>query len=282
LAFGPDLSLASVEKNHKLPIIEKAWIGRLTDSLGTSPASHDWHRNTMKLYRATLDTCHEAGGLVVVIDVLRAFTTAATAFARGVEEILLVSTIEEAFELRTRYPECLLIGEVEGFPVNGFDLPNSPSVLADLDLATKHLIQRTSAGTQGVVRAVRAERLLAASLCVASATCAYIKRLNPPSVTFVETGVREKGSGDEDIACADYMACLLDGSPPAIDEIERRVRTSRAAQKFVGGDHSTFPRADLEQALNVDCFDFAMEARRRENQMVLTVVQHSQRSQVPV
>ena len=38
----------------------------------------------------------EATGHVVVIDVLRAFTTAAYAFAAGIEEIELVATPEEA------------------------------------------------------------------------------------------------------------------------------------------------------------------------------------------
>ena len=228
----------------------------------------------MKLRRVTLDACRNADGLVVVIDVLRAFTTAANAFVRGVEEIFLVSTIEEAFELRAQCPDYLLIGEVDGFPVDGFDLPNSPSALQELDLASKRLVQRTTAGTQGVVQAIGAERLLAASLCVASATCEYIKSLNPPSVTFVETGVRGAGSGEEDIACADYMAALLDGAPPELGEIERRVRSSRAAQKFVGDDHSPFPRADLEQALKVDCFDFAMEAQLRSGQLVLKTVRH--------
>jgi len=229
----------------------------------------------MKFHRVTLDGCSAANGLVVVVDVLRAFTTAANAFEREVDEILLVSTVEEAFELRARYPDYLLIGEVDGFPVDGFDLPNSPSALQDFNLNSKRLVQRTTAGTQGVVLATGAERLLAASLCVASATCEYIKSLNPPSVTFVETGARGSGSGDEDIACADYMAGLLDGTPPGLDEIERRVRNSRAAQKFVGDNRSVFPRADLEQALKVDCFDFAMEAHRRDGQIVLKAVRPS-------
>ena len=135
--------------------------------------------------------------------------------------------------------------------------------------------------TQGVVLAIAAERLLAASLCVASATCEYIKSLNPPSVTFVETGARGGGSGDEDIACADYMAGLLDGTPPELDQIERRVRNSRAAQKFVGDNRSVFPRADLEEALKVDCFDFAMEAHRRNGQLVLKAVRHGAASEQP-
>ena len=107
----------------------------------------------MNVHRVTLDGCHAANGLVVVVDVLRAFTTAATAFAREAEEILLVSTVEEAFELRARYPGYLLIGEVDGLPVDGFDLPNSPSTLQDLNLSSRRLVQRTTSGTQGVVRA---------------------------------------------------------------------------------------------------------------------------------
>ena len=46
----------------------------------------------------------ERRGSVVVIDVLRAFTTAAYAFAAGAREILLTSTVEEAFALRARLP----------------------------------------------------------------------------------------------------------------------------------------------------------------------------------
>jgi 2-phosphosulfolactate phosphatase len=38
----------------------------------------------------------EATGVVVVIDVMRAFTTAAYAFAAGIREIELVATVEEA------------------------------------------------------------------------------------------------------------------------------------------------------------------------------------------
>ena len=54
----------------------------------------------MMIQRATLETCGEATGTVVVIDVLRAFTTAAYAFATGAADITLVGEIEEAFTLR--------------------------------------------------------------------------------------------------------------------------------------------------------------------------------------
>lgn len=229
-------------------------------------------RPEMKIHRTTLDTCSKADGVVIVIDVLRAFTTAAHAFAKGVEEILLVSTVEEAFELRARYPECLLVGEVDGLPVDGFDLWNSPSALESIDLASRRLIQRTTAGTQGVVRSIRADTLLVASLCVALPTSDYIKRLDPEAVTFVETGVRATGGGEEDVVCADYIAGLLLGIPTSQTDIRSRVLSSEAARKFADDQRPDFPKSDLEYALMIDCFDFAMEVRTQNQLRVLKAV----------
>jgi 2-phosphosulfolactate phosphatase len=59
----------------------------------------------LEIQRATLDTCAQATGTVVVIDVLRAFTTAAYAFAAGAADITLVGATEEAFALRERNPD---------------------------------------------------------------------------------------------------------------------------------------------------------------------------------
>ena len=80
-----------------------------------------------KFYRATLETCSEATSTVVVIDVLRAFTCAAFAFAAGAKEIILVQEIAEAFALKQKMPNALLMGEVNSFPIEGFDYGNSPS-----------------------------------------------------------------------------------------------------------------------------------------------------------
>ena len=187
----------------------------------------------MEIDRVTLDGCREVAGVVVVVDVLRAFTTAAFAFDRGAEEIFLVSTVEEAFELREHNTDYLLIGEVDGFPVEGFDLPNSPAAVAKLDLRGRRLIQRTTAGTQGVVQATKADRLFAASLCVGSGTAGYIAALRPRIVTFVETGVRAGGAGDDDAACSDYIGGILVGIPPDPMEIRDRVTLVRDANSLI-------------------------------------------------
>ncbi len=223
--------------------------------------------------QATLETCGEASGIVVVIDVLRAFTTAAYAFAAGASRIALVRTAAEAFALKKRYPDALLMGEEMGLPIEGFDYGNSPSAFVTADLDGCKMIQRTSAGTQGVVQSVNAGVLLACSLCCASATGRYIQSITPEGVTFVITGSHTVDQGDEDRACADYIQGLLEGNPPKRDGIVKRVRDSAAAGKFLDPKQKAYPRSDLEHALELDRFDFAMIVRRQSDGLWMQVLE---------
>ena len=49
-----------------------------------------------------LQGAQEAAGTTIIIDVFRAFTTAAVAFERGATQIVLVAEIDEALALRRR------------------------------------------------------------------------------------------------------------------------------------------------------------------------------------
>lgn len=215
----------------------------------------------MKFRRCTVADCYDAEGVVVVIDVLRAFTSAAWAFHQGARAIRLTTTVADAFELRARLPGAWIMGEVDALPVVGFDLPNSPAAVAATDLRDRLLIHRTTAGTQGACRAVAAEHLFAASLVVASATAARIRALATDLVTFVETGRRADDDGDEDVACADLIAGLLTGSAPDFDVIRDRVRGSKAGRRFANPVQPEFPAADLDHVLEIDRFDFAITGR---------------------
>ena len=82
-----------------------------------------------------MDATIPAGRVVVVIDVIRAFTTAAVAFERGVTEIACVPSTEAARDLRRRHPGSLLAGEVNGLRPAGFDFGNSPYELYELSSA---------------------------------------------------------------------------------------------------------------------------------------------------
>ncbi len=231
----------------------------------------------MQFNRATLLTCSQATGIVVVIDVLRAFSTTAYAFAAGAREIILTGSVDEAHAIRAKHPGYLLMGEVGGLPIPGFDFGNSPPELASQDLTGRTLIQRTSSGTQGVVRSLQAEMLLASSLVCGSATADYIRQRNPQSVTFVVTGVdlsdpnpvMPAGRGDEDVACADYIEALLEGRSLEPTEFIRRIRESPAGRNLAAQNLQPALVADLDFCTAVDHFNFAMLVTRRDGFFVM-------------
>ena len=226
----------------------------------------------MQFRYTNLETCHKATGLVIVIDVIRAFTNAAFAFGQGAERILPVSGVEEALTLKRQLPNALACGEVGGLPPEGFDFGNSPTQTQLLDLRGRTILQRTSAGTQGVTRSVRAEQMLAASFVVAGATVRYVKRLAPETISFVITGQTSSAGGDEDLACTEYLeACLRGQSPDAAPFLER-VRRSRDAQQHFVPDQLLFPATDIDLCTDLDRFDFAMPITREDGRFVMRAV----------
>jgi 2-phosphosulfolactate phosphatase len=220
----------------------------------------------------TLDDCHAATGTVVAIDVLRAFSAAAFALAAGAKDILLTSTIDEAFELKQRFPGALIFGENRGLKVDGFDFGNSPTELLGQSLSGKRLIQRTSAGTQGVVRSAQARQLLVGSFVCAAATARYLRRLAPKAVSFVITGRNYKFDGDEDLAFAEYLAALLRGESPDPAPYLARVPRSTAGRKFTDPNQPKFLASDLEFCMQLDRFDFAMPVNRYDGLLILNRV----------
>jgi len=82
----------------------------------------------------------------VVVDALRATTTIATMFARGLRRLRTVTNIEAAFAAKTG-PEILVFGEVRGLRPDGFDYGNSPVETGVLDLAGGEAVLMTSNGT---------------------------------------------------------------------------------------------------------------------------------------
>lgn len=216
---------------------------------------------------ATLDDCDAATDLVVVVDVIRAFTTAAHLFGRGAAEIWPVAEVDAARALRRAHPRVLLAGEEGGLPIAGFDLGNSPSQLDGVDVAGATIVQRTSAGTQGVARSRGARRMLVASFVCATATVRAIRRLADAQVTFVLTGVDHR-DGEEDRACAEYLAALLGGDDPDPAPYVRRAWASSAAQWFLDEARPAFPVADLELATQIDRFTAAMVVERGERDVI--------------
>jgi 2-phosphosulfolactate phosphatase len=203
-----------------------------------------------------------ASGTVVVIDVLRAFTVSAYALAGGARECRLVGEVWEAEALAGRLPGAVVSAEVDGLPVPGIEISNSPTMVFDADLRGKVLVQRTSSGTQCMLAAAGADRLYAGSLVVAAATAAAVRAVEPAVVTLVASG--EDRGHSEDSACAGYLEGLLCGSPVDLEELLEPLRASERYRLFQEGLWPGFPPSDLELALTPDRFGFSMPVRRDE------------------
>lgn len=202
---------------------------------------------------------------VVVIDVLRAFTTVPWLFARGAGRVLAVASPSRAFALRDELHAAgvgpvVLAGEDGGRRLEGFDLGNSPTEVAALDLAGATVVHRTSAGTQGLARCAGSGRLLAASFVNAAATVAALQAARVEHVTFVITGASLGRDGDEDLACAELLAARLRGGDPDPQPFLARVAASDAGRAFGPGGPDWAPAADLAAACELDRFPDALVA----------------------
>lgn len=199
---------------------------------------------------------------VVVVDVLRAFTTVPWLFHRGAKRVLTVATPQQAFALReTSFPDALLAGESGGRRLPGFDLGNSPSEVAARDLTDRTVLHRTSAGTQGLARTTDGSGLvLAASFVCADATARLLTRHAPGRVTFVVTGASLGRDGDEDLACAELIAARVRREQPDPARYLQRVAASDAGVSFRPGGPDWAPAEDLALATELDRFDHALRA----------------------
>lgn len=209
-----------------------------------------------------LEGARGATGHAVIVDVFRAFTTAAFCIAAGAREIVLVSDHEHALALKRDDPSVFLTGEIDGRPIVGFDAGNSPSAIERLDLSGRRVVQRTSAGTQGVNAAVGARGIVLGSFVIAEATVRYLRRC-ADAVTVVAMGHGASEIADEDEACASYIAARIRDTPTDVAAI--------VASLWKDEDPNWpdwFPRRDAELACQVDRFDFALPVAREDGLLV--------------
>ncbi|MCB1740096.1 MAG: 2-phosphosulfolactate phosphatase [Gammaproteobacteria bacterium] len=208
-----------------------------------------------------IEGARRARGAVVIIDVFRAFTTAAVALANGAERVVMVSDVDQALALRERGVGQLCMGEVEGTPPEGFDHGNSPYAISMLDLSGRTVIQRTSAGTQGIVAASGADRLFAGALVTASACARVMKDSASDRASVVAMGKNGVVRTDEDELCALHLRNLLEGRPGAPEAVKAAILAGSEAARFLRADGRDAHPEDLAIALDIDRYDFAIEVR---------------------
>lgn len=216
-----------------------------------------------------IEGAKQAGGLTVIIDVFRAFSLECYLYDMGVKEIRPVGGIEEAFQLRQRIPNSILVGERHGKMCEGFDYGNSPSTVNKELVVGKTIIHTTSAGTQGIVNAKSAEEILTGSLVNAKAVAEYIMQKNPKEVSLVCMGNGGVRPAAEDELCAEYIKSLLEGKE--LSDMDKRVANlqRRGGEHFFDKDRQEiFPEADFWMCIKYNRFPFVIQIQKDDKGFV--------------
>lgn len=205
-----------------------------------------------------IEGARRARGVVVIVDVFRAFTTAAVAFAREAERIIIVPEVDEALRFRDRGLGDICVGEVNGIRPERFDFGNSPYELMQAQLRGKVVILSTRAGTVGVAATSDTSEIYAGSFVVAGATARVIREEKPAKVTIVAMGWNAAVRTDEDELCALYLRNLLQGRQPDREAVRKLVLAGGEVAKFHDPSQPHFHPEDLEIALEIDKYDFSV------------------------
>ena len=135
----------------------------------------------------------------------------------------------------------------------------SPFEIAAVDFSGKTIIQRTSAGTQGIVAAsASADRLYAASLVTAEATVRALLGGAPGEVTIVAMGDNGITRTDEDELTAVHLRNRLEGRPGNKQAVRQVILAGGEVGRFYDPARLGHRLEDVEIALDIDRYDFAV------------------------
>jgi 2-phosphosulfolactate phosphatase len=204
-----------------------------------------------------------ADGVTVIIDVFRAFSVSCYVIDSGASRIIATSGADEAFLVKKKYTNSVLVGERNEKIIDGFDYGNSPTEIIKADLHGKTVIHTTTAGTQGLINAVNAELVITGSLVNAGAVVNFIKAIDPESVSLVAMGYRATVSALEDLVCAEFIKSSLEDQSYDIEEKISELKNSSGKRFFDPANIKFSPPTDFFLCTMLNKFNFILKAERR-------------------
>jgi 2-phosphosulfolactate phosphatase len=160
-----------------------------------------------------------AGGVAVVVDVLRATTTIAHALAAGCVCVRPCAAVEEARRLADSLPagKVLLGGERDGKPLPGFDLGNSPSEYSAARCRDRTLVLTTTNGTRALLHCLAADRILTSAFVHFSAVCEQL-RSEPRPLHIVCAGQSGSVALEDALLAGALVECLMDAGGATLND----------------------------------------------------------------
>ncbi len=187
---------------------------------------------TVHLHTRWADPGSLRGGVVIVIDALRASVTITAAIYHGAECVMPTLTVEDAIEARAslragprstlRSGDALLGGERGGVLVPGFDLDNSPLKYSRDAVAGKNIVFTTSNGTATLLHARQARLILVGSFANLSAICSAVAD-RPEPVHIISAGTRDEISLDDVLPAGAMVERLVKSGRQIVSDDSARV-----------------------------------------------------------
>ena len=204
--------------------------------------------------------------ILVAIDVIRAFTTAAILVARGATEIICARDFHEVKEVAAEIPSALIAGEQRDPPFPDVDLPNSPVAAASADVAERVIVFCTVNGTRTLAAAPPGVTAIACAAVNVGASASWIlahRGTAPVHLVCTDPGA------DEDAACAGHMAALLRGAVPDSAATRRAIVAAarvheRQWRAKVPADMWRGFVADVDVCARIDAVPVVLACRRNE------------------
>lgn len=214
-----------------------------------------------------------AGGVAVVIDVLRATTTIIHALAAGCSCVRPCVEVEEARQLAGSLPagKVILGGERDGKPLEGFDLGNSPGNYTCAICRGRTLVLTTTNGTRALLHAALAQRVLLAGFVNFSAVCEQLHAEKRPIHVLCAGQAGAVALEDTLLAGAivnclhDRVGRMNDGARLAWDCFEHHGKVLEGALAVGEGGVGLTALGyddDIHAAARVDVFALVPELRR--------------------
>jgi 2-phosphosulfolactate phosphatase len=210
-----------------------------------------------------VEGARHAQGVTVIIDVFRAFSVACYVADAGAARIIATAEVSEAFQLKKKYKNSVLVGERDEKKIEGFDFGNSPTEIIKADLTGKTVIHTTTAGTQGLINASNTDAVLTGSFVNAGAVIQYIRFVNPDIVSLVAMGYRATYSAEEDLMCAEMIASELKNERANPEIIIGDLQYSSGKRFFDPSNIDFSPPTDFFLCTMLNKFSFVLKATRR-------------------
>lgn len=196
----------------------------------------------------------EKNSAIVILDVFRATSMIYYLFNEGVKKIYPMNNIDEAFRLKHKIKNAILVGESKGVKPVDFDYNNSPTDIINKNISS-NVIMSTTSGTKAI-KYYRGHNVYIGSLLNAKYLSDYLNRKGYKKIYLLPTNNKDKKIYNEDYLCAKYIYCLIKNKNYNIKHKLDKIKKNKNLRFFKMDLQHRFPLIDFYLCTRLNKFNF--------------------------